>query len=258
MKPQAQLMMIALAIAFAVALILTIALLCMNSASRTDGPTHESTVPPTIAPLITTAPPPSTQGTTAQQVTTETTVATTEPSPILPDISNGLSFFSLGNGLCRVESIGTCLDACVVIPEYSPHGDRVVEIAEGAFFGCATMTAIQIPSSVKSIGDMAFAACKNLVYISVSDENEFYRDVDGVLYTADEGTLICYPSMHAGEDFTVRSCTTVIKDMAFYGCVYLKTVHYTGTAEQWEKMLIGSRNHSLLAASMTFASSVGK
>lgn len=258
MKPQAQIMMIALAIAFAVALILTIALLCVNSTGRSPSPSAQTTSPLTSAPLITIAPIVTETTATTAQATTETTAATTEPTPILPDISNGLSFFSLGNGLCRVESIGTCLDACVVIPEYSPHGDRVVEIAEGAFFSCATMTAIQIPSSVKSIGDMAFAACKNLVYISVSDENEFYRDIDGVLYTADEGTLICYPPMHAGEEVTVRACTTVIKDMAFYGCTYLKLVHYTGTAEQWEKVLIGSRNHSLLAAAMTFASNVGK
>ncbi len=257
MKVQTQILLIALAVAFTVALALTVILICAGSANR-EAPPEQTTATRTPVPSTV---PQSTQAPlhSIPQTTTPTTVASTkEPEPILPDVSNGLSFVSLGSGLCRVDSIGSCTDACVVIPEYSPHGERVVEIAEGAFFSCATMTAVQIPETVKSIGDLAFAACRNLVYISVSDGNEFFRDIDGVLYTADEGTLICYPPMRAGEEMTVRACTTVIKDMAFYGCVYLKTVHYTGTAEQWERMLIGSRNHSLLAASMTFASNVGK
>lgn len=259
MKPQTQILMIALAIAFTVAITLTVVLICVNrQAPVTDPPTK--TEAPSTAGSSNSAPRETTSSSTPSLILTTaatTTAATTKPEPILPDVSNGLSFQSLGNGLCRVEGIGTCLDACVVIPEYSPYGELVVEIAEGAFFSCATITAIQIPASVKSIGDLAFAACRNLVYISVSDKNEFFRDIDGILYSADESVLICYPPMRAGEETTVRACTTVIKEMAFYGCFYLKTIHYTGTAEQWESVLVGSRNHSLLSASMTFSSDVG-
>ena len=261
MKPQTQILMIALAIAFTVAITLTVTLICMNrSDSATDPSTDAATTPnqPPSSGLTQKTTEASTPAMVLTTAAPTTEATTTKPEPILPDVSNGLAFQSLGNGTCRVESIGTCLDACVVIPEYSPYGDTVVEIAEGAFFSCATITAIQIPSTVKSIGDLAFAACRNLVYISVSDKNEFFCDIDGILYSADESTLICYPPMRAGEEMTVRACTTVIKEMAFYGCFYLKTVHYTGTAEQWESVLVGARNHSLLSASMTFSSDVGK
>lgn len=259
MKLQTHAIMVALAIVFTVALTLTIVLICMDHDHTQSGtPTvMESTVHPQssreASDLWRT-----TDGTDASYLTKSTTELTTAPTPVLPDISNGLSFVSLGNGTCRVDGIGTCSDACVVIPAYSPYGECVTEIADGAFFSCATISAVQIPETVTDIGDLAFAACKNLVYISVSEQNAVYRDIDGVLYSVDESVLICYPPMHAGEDVTIRTCTTVVSDMAFYGCKYLKTVHYTGSAEQWDSVFVGAKNYSLSAAAMTFAYAFGK
>ena len=86
--------------------------------------------------------------------------------------SNTLSFASAGDGTCTVVGIGTCTDACVVIPAYSPAGERVTTVSARAFYGCKQINAIQIPSTVEHIGALAFANCPNLVYISVSDENE--------------------------------------------------------------------------------------
>ncbi len=260
MKSQTPMLMLALAIIVIVAVALTVALICMN---RTEGPlpNGETTVAPSDATLPIEEPTQDRTELTTQE-RTEATLATERPSteattaapqPILPDVSNGLSFVSYGDGTCKVGGIGTCVDACVVIPEYSPMGDRVIEIGLGAFFECSTVTAIQIPSTVQRIGELAFGACRNLVYISVSEENAFYCDVDGVLYSEDMSTLLAYPPMRAGDSMTIHATTTVIKEMAFRDCVYLKTVHYTGTAEQWDSILIGARNYSLTAASMTFA-----
>ena len=46
-------------------------------------------------------------------------------------------------------------------------GHEVTGIGKYAFYNCAGMTAIQIPSSVKSIGENAFSGCDNLMTISV-------------------------------------------------------------------------------------------
>ena len=168
------------------------------------------------------------------------------------EAGNGLRFVSNGDGTCVLSGIGACLDSCVVIPEYTPNGDRVVAVAAMALYQCTTVTMLQIPASVCEIGGLAFAACPNLVYISVSAGNPNYRDVDGVLYTADESVLILYPPKRTGSVARIRAITTRIEDMAFYSCAYLTRISYGGTAEQWEEIRIGFKNYSLSAASKSF------
>ncbi len=246
MKSQSQIMMVALTISFVMALSLAVALVCISHLREDplDGKgTDEVTLPDEPSPSETTAPPTS-------------SVETTDEGE-LSDPSYGLRYLSNGDGTCKLMSVGSCTDACVVIPEYTPGGERVVEIAEKAFFGCSTVTAVQIPSSVRLIGELAFADCGNLVYISVSAQNRFYCDVDGILYTADERTLILYPPMRAGNEVAVRAITSEISPMAFYNCAYLTHVNYMGSAAQWDSIRIGSKNYSLTAAAKTFLSGNG-
>lgn len=260
MKPLTQALMILLAIAFAVALSLTVALLCLSYA---QGLPHESVdtgggrlpgqTDTRLPPLYETDPPAILPPTGSSPVESEPeSEEETEPETLLPDVSNGLSFVSNRNGTCRVFGIGTCIDACVVIPEYAPSGERVVSVDSGAFFGCSTVTAIQIPASVVEIGDLAFSACKNLMYISVNAQNAHYRDIDGILYSKDAATLILYPPMRAGSELTIYTVTTEIAEMAFYNCAYLRAIYYTGSPEQWEAIAIGSKNYSLTAAAKVF------
>ena len=165
---------------------------------------------------------------------------------------SGLRFISNGDGTCVLAGIGSCRDACVIVPEYAPNGDRVTDVAAMALYQCTTVTMLQLPASVVDIGGLAFADCPNLVYISVSAGNPNYRDVDGVLYTADESTLILYPPKRTGSVARIRAVTTKIEDMAFYSCVYLTRISYSGTAEQWEAIRIGFKNYSLSAAAKSF------
>ena len=247
-----QLFMITLAIVFAVALSLTIALICVSYARKDTSDTldengytsaTDTTNLPVYKPLD-----------SLPTTDTDSTHTSAEESPSddpLP-LGNGLSFASNGNGTCTLIDIGTCTDACIVIPEHSPSGDRVTSIAPRALYGISYATAIQIPSTVTSIGELAFAACNNLVYISVSKNNSYYCDIDGILYTADGFTLLLYPPMRAGNTATISASTSEILEMAFYNCAYLTHIHYTGTAEQWERISIGAKNYSLTAAAKTF------
>lgn len=173
-----------------------------------------------------------------------------EPEP--PE--NELLYQSLGNGNCCVIGPGGVKDACVVIPKLSPAGERVTKIASRAFFGCEWITALQIPETVREIGALAFADCKNLVYISVSAQNPVYCDADGVLYTADKRVLLQYPPMRAGDPLVLPASVTAISEMAFYGCKYLKSIAYGGSGEDWERIEIGSRNYDLFASAIRFAS----
>lgn len=227
--------LLAFAIVFAMGMALAVAILCIPMTQNKE-PTDQNTETETISDTPTEA-----------EAESET-----EPAQILPDVSNGLQFSSLGNGTCALTGIGICADACVVIPEYSPFGDRVIEIAPRALYGVPTVTAIQIPASVRVIGELAFAACENLMYISVSAQNPFFCDAEGVLYTFDRSVLLAYPAMRAGERAQIGVETKKISDMAFFGCFYLKTVCYLGSPAEWEEISIGSKNYSLTAASKTF------
>ncbi|MBQ8432303.1 MAG: leucine-rich repeat protein [Clostridia bacterium] len=247
MKSQAQILLFSLAVTFAFALALTVALLCLSylregNASRPAVSTTAEEDLPIYHP--------SEEGTTtaAPPVTTAPPAPQTQP----PKVGNGLVFDSNGNGTCVLTGLGDCNDACVVIPEYAPNGDRVTEIADRVFFEATSVTAVQIPAGVERIGSLAFAACKNLVYLSVDANNPYYCDVDGVLYSADKQTLLQYPPMRAGSTATILRSVTEIKEMAFYDCTYLRSILYAGSAEEWEQIRIGSKNYSLTAASKTF------
>ena len=238
-------LMIALAIVFTVALALTVAMICLSSlqSEAPQGKDEQSRLPLSSSPF----PSLSTPETVVSGVLLPPAESETEM------LGNGLVFERIELGVCRLIDVGTCEDAFVVIPEYAPNGDRVIAIGEKALLGCERVTAVQIPSTVKQIGALAFANCPNLIYISVSEKNPAYRDVDGVLYTADGSTLILYPPMRGGSSIFLPSTVTRISDMAFYRCAYLSSIRYGGSAEQWEQIVIGIKNYSLIAASVVFS-----
>ena len=237
-----QTFLIILAIVFAIALALTIAMISISYMRVESEDTR---------PLVTDTTRPAPQSTTLWLPEVTTPEVTTAPEEITMP-SNSLSFASAGDGTCTVVGIGSCTDACVVIPAYSPAGDKVTTVAARALYGQKQINAIQIPATVEHIGALAFANCPNLVYISVSDQNEEYCDIDGILYTSDGRELLLYPPMRAGASVTISLVTTEIAEMAFYNCAYLSHVYYTGTPEQWERISIGAKNYSLVAAAKTF------
>ena len=227
-----------LVFSFAIALSFSVAAVCVPYLREAP-----STLPKETVTESETA---ETESNMPSQETESRSEATETESP------NGLRYASRGDGTCRLVSLGSCADACVVIPELAPTGDRVTAIDARAFYGSSTVTAVQIPASVRQIGELAFADCPNLLYISVSPQNATYCDINGVLYTADERTLIQYPPKRAGEEVLIRGVTVEICDMAFYNCATLCRVTFTGSAEQWETIRIGIKNYSLTAAAKRF------
>ena len=102
--------------------------------------------------------------------------------------------------------------------------DGTVVICDGAFYRCENLQQIILPSSVTSIGDEVFGFCENLQEINVTESNEFYRDVDGVLYTKDLKVIICYPQGKKDEKIVIPSGVTSIGRSAFFGCSNLRKI----------------------------------
>jgi hypothetical protein len=99
----------------------------------------------------------------------------------------------------------------------------MTSIGVDAFYYCISLRSIEIPASVTSIGDRAFGACSSLQEISVSESNENYTSIDGVLYSKNVSTLICFPGGKSGE-FIVPSSVTSIGNNAFYECKTLVSI----------------------------------
>ena len=77
------------------------------------------------------------------------------------NISRGLEYTVIENGVAILRGIGNCLDEHIVVPS-TVQGYPVVGVAEKAFERNDVIKSITLPCSVENIGKMAFAWCRNL------------------------------------------------------------------------------------------------
>lgn len=90
----------------------------------------------------------------------------------------------------------------------------ITSIGFRSFYGCSSLTSFTIGASVNTIGDEALSNCDSLTQIAVAAGNTVYKSENGILFSANGNTLICFPSGIAG-DYTVPSTVTTISDYAF-------------------------------------------
>jgi hypothetical protein len=181
---------------------------------------------------------------------TEQSTPTTELPPIVIEQvllsgSAGLVYRSYGNGSCMVEGIGSCTDACLIIPTRSPDGDTVIAVGQNAFASCEALQAVQIPATVKSIGKGAFADCGSLLFFAVAADNPAYCAQDGVLYSKDQSALLCYPSGRPCPEAIIPASVTYISAGAFSPRAGYSTIVFEGTLNAWRAIQIEDDNHAL-------------
>ena len=100
----------------------------------------------------------------------------------------------------------------------------VTSIGNLAFFDCDGLTSITIPNNVTSIGERAFAASDSLTSIVVEDNNEYYKSVDGNLYTKNGETLVQYATGKNDTFFIIPDSVTSISKGAFWRVLNLKSI----------------------------------
>jgi len=91
--------------------------------------------------------------------------------------------------------------------------DSVQTITQSAFQNCVSLTSITIPAAA-TIGNGAFAGCRNLTDIRLAEGNVSYISEGGILYSNDRNTLLAYPS--ARGNITIPDNVRYINQMAFY------------------------------------------
>ncbi len=102
--------------------------------------------------------------------------------------------------------------------------DSVTYIGEYAFEYCSSLTSITIPDSVTSIGKSAFLFCSGLTSITVSDNNKYYKSIDGVLFDKNVQKIIAYPCSKSSNCYAIPDSVTSIENGAFRGCSSLKSI----------------------------------
>ena len=206
----------------------------------------------------------------------ETESPETEPPETEPAVvaSEGLEFTSLGDGTSYVSGAGNCRDSFIILPEYSPFGEKVVGIGNYAFRNCNFVKCVElnenlkfigayafygtdivnvnIPSELEQIGDYAFCNCPELENITVDIANSIYADIDGVLYNKEMTLLICYPQGKGENAIWLSPELEEVKTMAFYNCDLIKMINYNGSVSAFRRIKVGAGNDSVENAVVTY------
>lgn len=94
--------------------------------------------------------------------------------------------------------------------------DSIQQIGDEAFQRCSYLTTINIPSSVRILGSGIFFGCRALEEITVEEENLYFADQNGVLFSKNMERLIVYPVGKTDEKYSIPSGVKVIDNSAFY------------------------------------------
>lgn len=135
----------------------------------------------------------------------------------------------------------------IVIPdEYD--GKPVTEIEDFSMVNLENVTKITIGKNVETIGPWAMENNKKLTAIEVSEENPFFCDIDGVLYSKDMKTLLFYPmarnSVEAADkdgnkiksiSYEIPEGVETVRTKAFYKCSDLRSIKLPSTVKVIEE-----------------------
>lgn len=175
--------------------------------------------------------------------------------------------------------------------------DGVTEIGKGAFHGCTSLTEFYIPTGITELNPSTISNCWNmtkltigdtlkeissysmygtnkLAEISVSENNPYLTDSDGVVYDKTMTTLVVYPMGKTDELYTIPDGVTTIASRGLIcsdltnlylpdsltsieeNSVYsdaLIDVWYDGTKAMWEKnVTIAENNETFQSAAIHF------
>ena len=150
--------------------------------------------------------------------------------------------FTLGNGTAVVgnnsdntDNAGFSIYYDLVIPEkvIDQEGNTytVIGIGKNAFNNNRFVETVNLPKTLRSIGEDAFLGCICLKSFSVdSASTSFSSDEAGVLYNKSKTQLLCYPGASKIEAYSVAPTVNSIKAGSFNGVRYLKelTIPFVG------------------------------
>lgn len=141
-----------------------------------------------------------------------------------------------------------CIESGITRVTLNPWGDDILR-------------SIRVSDTVTSLNIYVGSYLETFTEILVDENNPTYTAVDGVLYSKDGKTLICYPCGKPAAVFTVPEGVTALGDEAFIDCENLQTVTFPASLTTLGTgVFIGCNKLSALevaSGSQTFASQDG-
>ncbi len=122
-------------------------------------------------------------------------------------VDGGVALYSVQNTAMSVK-----------IPD-DTDGRKIVEISDGAFYGCSSLESVTIGGNVRSIGKSAFAGCSALKQITIPDNVE----------TIGENAFSGCTSLSTLE---LPDSLTEIPDGMCYFCALLENINYPASLEK--------------------------
>ena len=136
-------------------------------------------------------------------------------------MQSGLTSITIPGSVANIDY--QAFYACISLKSVTLE-EGVKSIGNNAFNNCPALTTITLPASLTSLGSSPFADCSSLSSINVVSGNMNYKSIDGVLYTYDGSTIVCYPAAKTGSAYTIISGTMSVDSGAFYSCQNLISV----------------------------------
>ena len=118
---------------------------------------------------------------------------------------------------CQAVHYDKFLGGDVVIPSIVAINGAdytVTGIAVKTFYNCDKITSLTIPATVRELGEEFLGYNTRLERITVEDGSRYYKDIDGILYTADGATLLKCPE-HYFDPVAVPDGVRTIAERAF-------------------------------------------
>ncbi len=181
-------------------------------------------------------------------------VYTQEGESWITDTAEGYRFFYDGSKGYLLGYNGT--DKELILPNsFTEHNGMEIteyEIYQYSFYNCSSLTSIEIPASVTSIGSYAFYNCSGLTSIEIpasvtsvgSSAFSGCSDLKSVLFGENSQlTSIGWSAFFNCSGLTsieIPASMTSIGSYAFSGCSSLTSISYTGTMEQWNAITKGN------------------
>ena len=137
--------------------------------------------------------------------------------------------------------------------------DGVTSIAEYTAYGCFYATSIYIGKDVKSIGPIYTTFyCRDLETITVSEDNEYYKSVDNVLFSKDGKELLKVACKAFSGTYNVPDGVVKIDKKAFDICKNIEKVVLPDSVEEiGEYAFYQCKSLKILDIGMAKISSVG-
>jgi hypothetical protein len=131
-----------------------------------------------------------------------------------------LTDVSIGEGVTGIED--STFWNCVSLQNVTVP-DSVGFIGDYTFYECNALETVEIGSGLSYIGGGVFYACTALTDINVSEDNQAYSSIDGVLFNKNATDLIKCPTAKTG-DFAIPSGVVNVINNAFEDCIYIKSI----------------------------------